>query len=229
MTVMPPDAPDAKLRWEAGDVPVSERFDDPYYSRTDGLAESRHVFLDGNDLKARFRAATGTFHIAELGFGTGLNMLAAIALWRRVAPAASLLLTSFERYPLGRNKMARALAQWPEISGIADELLAAWPARQIDLHGIELIVTEGDVADTLPRWKGEADAWFLDGFAPSRNPEMWTQAVLQSVADHTADDGTFATYTAAGFVRRGLQEAGFDVTKRPGFGSKREMLTGRKT
>lgn len=228
MPVMPPEASDAKLRWEDGDVPVSERFDDPYYSRADGLAESRHVFLDGNDLEARFRAATGTFHIAELGFGTGLNMLAAIALWRQLSPSAELRLTSFERYPLGRADMARALAQWPELSGIAGEFLAAWPASRIGLAGIELTVIEGDVADTLHRWTGSADAWFLDGFAPSRNPEMWSPAVLGAVADRTAPRGTFATYTAAGFVRRGLQDAGFEVRKCPGYGSKREMLTGRR-
>lgn len=225
---MPPDASDAKLRWEDGDVPVSERFDDPYYSRTDGLAESRHVFLDGNDLEARFRAATGRFHIAELGFGTGLNMLATIALWRKMSPAAQLRFTSFEACPLGREDMARALAQWPELSHVAEELLAGWPTSRIDLSGVELEVIEGDVATTLPRWKGRTDAWFLDGFAPSRNPEMWSPAVLQAVAEGTVRNGTFATYTAAGFVRRGLQAAGFEVLKRPGFGSKREMLTGRK-
>ena len=124
--------------------------------------------------------------------------------------------------------MARALAQWPELSEVAQELLAAWPSRKIDLYGIELTVIEGDVANTLPRWGGQADAWFLDGFAPSRNPGMWSEPVLNAVADRTAQTGTFATYTAAGFVRRGLQVAGFDVAKRPGFGSKREMLTGRK-
>lgn len=228
MTVMPPDAPDAKLRWEDGDVPVSERFADPYYSRSDGLAESRHVFLDGNDLEARFRAATGTFHIAELGFGTGLNMLAAVALWRRISPAAQLRLTSFEAYPLRRGDMARALSRWPELTGIAGELLTAWPASRIDLSGVELTLVEGDVAGTLTRWNGQADAWFLDGFAPSRNPEMWSPEVLRAVACGTAHGGTFATYSAAGFVRRGLQAAGFEVAKRPGFGSKREMLTGRK-
>lgn len=225
---MPPDAPDAKLRWEDGDVPVSERFDDPYYSRTDGLAESRHVFLDGNDLKARFRAATGTFHIAELGFGTGLNLLAAVVLWRRISPAVQLRLTSFEAYPLSREDMIRALSQWPELTGIAGELLSAWPASRIDLSGVELTIVEGGVAETLTRWSGQADAWFLDGFAPSRNPEMWSPAVLRAVASGTVRGGTFATYTAAGFVRRGLQAAGFEVAKRPGFGSKREMLTGRK-
>ena len=228
MTVMPPDAPDAKLRWEDGDVPVSERFADPYYSRTDGLAESCHVFLDGNDLAARFRSATSTFHIAELGFGTGLNMLAAVALWRRISPAAQLRLTSFEAYPLRRGDMARALSRWPELAGIARELLAAWPASRIELSGVELTIVEGDVAGTLTHWNGQADAWFLDGFAPSRNPEMWSPEVLRAVAGSTARGGTFATYSAAGFVRRGLQAAGFEVAKRPGFGSKREMLTGRK-
>ena len=225
---MPSDAPDAKLRWEDGDLPVSERFDDPYYSRADGLAESRHVFLDGNALAERFAGVTGTFHIAELGFGTGLNMIAALALWRERAPPGRLHLTSFEKYPLPAADMARALACWPELAAISSELLGQWPARQLDFGTATLTLVEGDIAETLPGWPGPVDAWFLDGFAPARNPQMWTESVLQGVGRTARQGSTFATYSAAGFVRRGLQAAGFEVEKRPGYGSKREMLTGRK-
>lgn len=222
---MPPVTENAKLRWEDRDLPVSEQFDDPYYSRHDGLAESRHVFLDGNDLATRF-ASVERFHIAELGFGTGLNMLAAAELWHRLGDGGVLHLTSFEKYPMQRDEMARALAQWPELFDWTDALLRQWPARNITLPGADLTLMLGDVAETVPSWGGTANAWFLDGFAPSRNPEMWTDPILQAVAKRTAPGGTFATYTAAGFVRRGLGAAGFTVTKRQGFGSKRDMLTG---
>ena len=218
--------PAAKIRWEDGDVPVSIRFDDAYYSRQDGLAETMHVFLDGNRLADRF-AGVLRFSIAELGFGTGLNALAAAALWRRTAPAgARLSYTAFELYPMDRAGMARALAAWTELAGLAQTLLAAWPAPCIALPGMDLHVIQGDARQTVSGWVGSVDAWFLDGFAPARNPEMWQPELLRAVHDRTRPGGSFATYSAAGHVRRGLVAAGFRVVRRPGFGRKREMLTG---
>lgn len=203
-------------------MPVSIRFDDPYYARSDGLAESRHVFLDGNGLAERF-AVADRFHIAELGFGTGLNFMAAWALWRKVAPAGAVLShTSFERYPMPKDAQIRALSIWPELNNLAEAMI------QRDMPDVQLSVIEGDVRNTLPAWDGIADAWFLDGFAPARNPEMWEPPLMQAVHDRTGADGSFATYTAAGHVRRSLESAGFSVFKRPGFGTKREMLTGRR-
>lgn len=223
---MPAEDAAAKIRWEDGDLPVSTQFDDPYFSRHDGLAETRHVFLDGNDLKRRFGNAQ-SFSIAELGFGTGLNALAAIALWGQTAPqGARLRYTAFELYPMTGEEMARALTVWPELSALAEILLAAWPAPEIALPGADLSVIIGDARQTVPGWDGTADAWFLDGFAPSRNPQMWEPALLQAVHDHTAPSGTFATYSAAGAVRRTLTGAGYQVSRVPGFGRKREMLTG---
>ncbi|MEL7154814.1 MAG: tRNA (5-methylaminomethyl-2-thiouridine)(34)-methyltransferase MnmD [Pseudomonadota bacterium] len=223
---MPPDTTNAKLRWADGCLPVSVQFDDPYYSRADGMAESRHVFLDGNDLAKRF-ANAADFHIAELGFGTGLNMLTAIHLWQNSGATGTLHLTSFEKYPMSADHMLRALNRWPELSELAEILLGQWPASKIIFPDATLNVLIGDVPETLPAWLGTADAWFLDGFAPSRNPDMWSEPVLNAVAAHTTTGGSFATYTAAGFVRRGLTAAGFTVSKRAGFGSKREMLTGQ--
>ena len=212
---------DADIEWEDG-VPVSRRFDDPYYARADGLAESRHVFLDGNGLADRFRGAR-EFRIAELGFGTGLNFLAAWALWREVAPAgARLSFTTFEGFPMTPDAQARALAIWPELDDLVAEMLVG---RMAD---VDLRVIEGDVRETLPAWDGAADAWFLDGFAPARNPEMWGEALMAEVGRKTRPGGTFATYTAAGHVRRSLQVAGFEVRKTPGFGTKREMLVGQR-
>ena len=163
---MPAADSDAKIRWDDGTLPVSLRFDDPYYSRDDGLAESAHVFLGGNRLAERFAGAR-RFAIAELGFGTGLNFLAAARLWRRSAPqGVRLAYTAFELYPLAAGEIERALSAWPELAPLAAELLAAWPASRSVLPGIDLHVVVGDARDTVPDWQGAADAWFLDGFAP---------------------------------------------------------------
>jgi tRNA U34 5-methylaminomethyl-2-thiouridine-forming methyltransferase MnmC len=214
------------LDWQDGTVPVSRRYADPYYSTADGLAESRHVFLAGNGLPARFRAG---FCIAELGFGTGLNMLAALVAWRASATPGPLRYVGFEAHPLPAADIARALAAFGELAPLAAPFLDAWARgeRRIVLDGLEADVIEGDARATLPRWQGQADAWFLDGFAPARNPELWEPGLMAEVAAHTAPGGRFATYTAAGTVRRALSAAGFSVTRRPGFGRKRHMSTGR--
>ncbi len=226
---MPADEDAAKLGWDRG-VPVSARFHDAYHARADGLAEKRHVFLDGNDLPSRWLRA-GRFRIAELGFGTGLAILAAWQLWRSVAaPAAVLEATSFERWPLGRDDMVRALGRWPELAECADALLACWTgqAGRFELPGLRLDLIVGDARSTVRQWNGCADAWFLDGFAPARNPEMWEPALLNAVFARTAQGGTVSTYSAAGRVRRALEAAGFRVERRRGFGSKREMLCGAR-
>lgn len=214
------------LDWTEGGIPVSRRFDDPYFSLGNGLAETRHVFLDGNGLPRRFVPG---FHVAELGFGTGLNMLATLIAWRAAQVPGVLRFTSFEAYPLPADAMARALDAFPEARAVAGPFLAQWRAgaRQIRDDGLEAEVIVGDVAQTLPGWQGLADAWFLDGFSPAKNPGMWTAEVMAEVARHTAAGGSFATYTAAGHVRRALQAAGFQVERKPGFGHKRHMSAGR--
>lgn len=225
---MPSDSLRAKLRWEAGEIPVSTEFEDPYYARSDGLAESRHVFLQGNGLPDLF-ATSENFSIAELGFGTGLNFLAAWALWRALGRTGRLCFTSFELYPMHADEAARALGQWPELAPFANALLAAWPlSGTAEFADANLEVIAGDARDTVPDWTGQADAWFLDGFAPARNPQMWEAGLLQSVYDHTVPGGTAATYSAAGHVRRSLAGAGFDVKRVPGHGTKREMLVAER-
>ncbi len=215
------------LEWKDGAIPVSRRFDDPYFSLQGGLAETRHVFLAGNDLPARL--ADG-FHIAELGFGTGLNMLATLLAWQAKGGAGRLRFTSFEAFPLSADEIARALHAFPEALAVAGPFLEAWRAgeREIALPGLDLRVIEGDARQTLPAWEGQADAWFLDGFSPAKNPELWADDLMAQVFDHTFPGGSFSTYTAAGHVRRALAAAGFVVERRPGFGSKRHMSCGRK-
>ncbi|MEM6905776.1 MAG: tRNA (5-methylaminomethyl-2-thiouridine)(34)-methyltransferase MnmD [Pseudomonadota bacterium] len=209
--------------WRDG-TPISRRFADPYFSLADGLAEVDHVFLGGNHLPERWAGAASA-RVAELGFGTGLSFLAARRLWRRLG-AGRLHFTSFEAYPLTRAEMADALAPWPDLD--AGPLLAAWPlSGPLDMGDVVLEIIPGDARATLAAWEGMAEAWFLDGFAPARNPELWEPDLLAEVARHTAPEGTFATYTAAGHVRRTLEAVGFAVERRPGFGRKRHMTAGR--
>lgn len=208
------------LTWRNGDVPVSTRFDDPYYSLDDGLAEARYVFLRGNDLPGRFKDG---FHIAELGFGTGLNLLSALQLWRSSGGPGVLHVTSFEAFPLTPGEMRRAQAAFADLKPLATELAPHWGQSEIALPDLRFHLIVGDARRTLPRWTGRADAWFLDGFSPAKNPELWEAGLMAEVARHTKPGGTAATYTAAGAVRRALAAAGFDVSRVPGYGRKRHM------
>lgn len=211
----------ARLSWRDGTIPVSDQFDDPYFSIHDGLAETGHVFLAGNGLPDRF--APG-FHIAELGFGTGLNMLAAWRTWEESGQPGALQFTSFEAYPMAPADMAHALKAFPAVAPWAARFLDRWQGSgSCDLGSLQLEVVTGDARMSLPEWTGQADAWFLDGFSPAKNPELWEAALMAQVARHTKPGGTAATYTAAGFVRRGLEAAGFTVTRIPGYGRKRHM------
>jgi tRNA U34 5-methylaminomethyl-2-thiouridine-forming methyltransferase MnmC len=209
------------LDWRDGTVPVSQRFDDPYFSLAGGLAETRHVFLTGNGLPERLHPG---FHNAELGFGTGLNLLAT----HMLAPDTPLYYTTFEAFPITAEDMARSHAAFPEVAAVSAPLLAAWAKgeRHFTLGAIAVEVIEADARVALPLWQGRADAWYLDGFSPAKNPELWGSDLMAEVARHTAPKGTFATYTAAGHVRRALAQAGFTVTRAAGFGTKRHMSTG---
>jgi tRNA U34 5-methylaminomethyl-2-thiouridine-forming methyltransferase MnmC len=218
----------ATVTWKSGEVPVSQRFDDPYFSLENGLAETRYVFLEGNGLPGRF---CDGFHVAELGFGTGLNFLATLQAWENAGAPGRLQFTSFEAFPLSRDDMTRALSVFAS-AGLRTDLLAArWSedGGAFELTpGVDLTVIVGDARARLCAWDGRADAWFLDGFSPAKNPELWEPALMAEVSDHTAPGGTFATYTAAGHVRRSLAEAGFLVRRLPGYGRKRHMTCGVK-
>ena len=210
------------LDWRDESIPVSRRFDDPYFSLAGGLDETRHVFLTGNGLPGRFRDG---FRIAELGFGTGLNLLAVLLAHQGPGHVSY---TSFEAFPMPAGDIARALAAFPEVATVAQPFLRQWETGGTTLHfpNLTASILLGDARETLPAWEGKADAWFLDGFSPAKNPELWAPDLMAEVARHTAPGGTFATYTAAGHVRRALADAGFTVSRQPGFGRKRHMTTG---
>ena len=221
----------AELDW-SGTGPRSTRFDDVYFQLEDGLAESQTVFLQGCHLEERF-ATLDLVRVAELGFGTGLNILATLDLWRRTKkpPGARLRMVSIEAYLMTGEEAARALSAFPDLAELASALLDQWPQGRTGLHrldfpelGARLDLWIGAAETVLPRLSGGFDAWFLDGFAPSKNPAMWSPDVLSQVARLSADGCRLATFTVAGEVRRTLAELGFTVEKKPGFGRKRERL-----
>ena len=224
------------LDWKDGQ-PYSSDFGDVYFSSASGLGEKRHVFLAGNGLAERFAAlhSRSSFCIGETGFGTGLNFLCAWDLFTRIAPAAaSLDYFSVEKYPLDDGELAKALALWTELQPLGERLRARWRRRvpgwnRWSFAGgrVRLTLAWEDVSEALPELPGGCvDAWFLDGFAPTRNPEMWSEPVLNGVARASRAGATLATYTSAGWVRRGLEQAGFEVERVPGFAGKREMTRG---
>ncbi len=216
--------------------PYSVQFNDIYYSSDNGLLETDHVFLQGNQLTQRWQTlGNHNFTIIETGFGTGLNFLCAVQLWLKYSPAHAILhFISTEKYPLKQQDMARALKIWPDLTDISTAFLAQYhaliyAAKTIQLfeNRVQLTLLIGDATDCLKSIKPTADAWFLDGFSPAKNPEMWQAALFNQMARLSKPDTTFATFTSAGNVKRGLHAAGFQVCKQTGFGKKREMLTGR--
>lgn len=244
----------ALIDWDAQGQPRSRQFGDWYFSSTDGLAESRYVFLEGNDLAQRFAALNTAekeprFVIAETGFGSGLNFLACWQLWRKKAPAhAQLHYLSLEKYPLSRADLARALALWPELSELAEALEDAYPPAlgpafvpiKLDGGRVHLTLILDDALSGLEQlqasghpafcgWSRPVDAWFLDGFAPAKNPELWQQPLFDTLARLSHPGTSLATFSSASLVRRGLAQAGFTPVKRSGFGLKREMLTASYT
>lgn len=232
MSIQPPNQ--ALLEWHDGQ-PYSAHFGDVYFSRESGLEETRHVFLRHNQLAERWQAMQqDTFTIIETGFGTGLNFLCAWQLWEHTAPShARLHFVSIEKFPLGHADLARALELWPELGHYSTALLSeyrqvvpGWQRLVFCQGRVQLTLLIGDVLALLPQLNSRADAWFLDGFAPSRNPEMWQDVLFDTMAAFSYKQTTFATFTSAGIVKRGLQAAGFEVRKVEGHGRKRDMLCG---
>ncbi|MGU3414039.1 bifunctional tRNA (5-methylaminomethyl-2-thiouridine)(34)-methyltransferase MnmD/FAD-dependent 5-carboxymethylaminomethyl-2-thiouridine(34) oxidoreductase MnmC [Enterobacteriaceae bacterium C34A] len=234
----------ANLEFNNEGTPVSRDFDDVYFSNDNGLEETKYVFLGGNRLPERFALHDRPhFVVAESGFGTGLNFLTlwqAFNAFRDSHPEATLQrlhFISFEKFPLRLDDLILAHQHWPELADLAAQLQGLWPLPFSGCH--RLLLDEGRI--TLDLWFGDindlvdtlddslnqqVDAWFLDGFAPSKNPDMWTPTLFNAMAKMARPGCTVATFTSAGFVRRGLNDAGFCMQKSKGFGRKREMLTG---
>lgn len=239
MSPSTPKVHSAQIDWDENGQPISRAYDDVYFSRASGIEETHHVFLNGNQLEQRLAdlPAGGRLCIGETGFGTGLNFLCAWQQFDALAPKdARLHFVSVEKFPVTPDDLHRALALWPELSQWSAQLLAQYVAinpgfQRFVFDGGRVVLTllVGDVLETLPELDARIDAWFLDGFSPAKNPEMWTDALFAQLARLSAPGATLATFTSSGFVRRGLIGAGFAMRRTPGFGKKWEMLRGQYT
>ncbi len=218
----------------SGAIPRSTRFDDIYYNPEDPLGESRHVFIQGAEL-ARQIGQHDWLCVGETGFGTGLNFLLSWQCWRqqRPGPGQWMRYCSIEAYPLSVNNIKKALQPFEELKELSGKLLEQYPATAAGFHllswpeeRLELVLIFLPVEQTLQQLASHMHCWYLDGFAPAKNPEMWSDTVLQAIADHSLPGATLATFTAVGRVRRTLESCGFAMRKSPGFGRKRDMLTG---
>jgi tRNA 5-methylaminomethyl-2-thiouridine biosynthesis bifunctional protein len=216
---------DNVIEWENGITPRSTIFDDVYFSTDGGIEESEAVFLSGIDALQVWQGKH-QFTICELGFGTGLNFLNTADLWiKNSKPEQVLNYFATELYPLKRDDLDRAL-KWPEIEKIKQEFLSSYPSENLSLCDgrIKLNLLLGYSEDILMQMTEKVDAWYLDGFAPSKNPDMWTDEIFAQMARLSQRGTKIATFTAAGFVRRAMSNAGFQIYKRDGYGKKREML-----
>lgn len=226
----------AQLDWDDQGRPHSRVFDDVYFSDKSGLEETRYVFLEQNRLQERFAALPvgGRLVIGETGFGTGLNFLCAWQLFDQHAEAgARLHFVSVEKYPLSHADLQRALALWPELAPFAEQLLAQYIAIHqgfqrlvLDNGRVTLTLLIGDALEQLPQLDAQVDAWFLDGFAPAKNPDMWTAELFAELARLAAPGSTISTFTSTGWVRRLINAAGFKMKRTPGIGHKWEILRG---
>lgn len=241
----------ATINWLPDNTPQSHKYEDIYFLPQRGLQESRYVFLEQNRLAERWQqldpAKTAAFTIAETGFGTGLNFLASCQLWMSTAPESHRLhFISVEKHPLTREDLSKALSNWPELDKLSQQLIKQYPVlvpghHLINLNNgtITLHLLLGDGYDSLEQLLDtshsqlshqhgpKVDAWFLDGFAPAKNPELWHDKLFSLIAQLSCVGTSYATFTAAGLVRRGLAAQGFSVEKKAGFGHKREMICGQ--
>ena len=224
----------ANIEWRDGQ-PYSIDFNDIYFSTDNGIKETGYVFLEQNQLSERFAGLKNKrFTIIETGFGTGLNFYCTASQWLASAPAdKNLHFVSIEKFPLKIADLQKIIGIWPQLTLIASALIQEYSKLKAGLNTyylfdnrIQLDLWIGDIADVLPKLECGADAWFLDGFAPAKNAEMWSTSMFKQLARLSQANTTFATFTSAGLVRRGLQDAGFEVRKLIGFGKKREMLCG---
>ena len=216
-------------------IPYSERFGDVYHSAAGALEQARHVFLRGNGLPERW-AGRSRFVVLETGFGLGLNVLATWQAWRRDPRRGGRLhFVSIEKHPYSLQDLRTLHENYPELKDEAAQLHSRWPVlvsgghrAELDSGRVVLTVFFSDVK-VLRDLRLAADAFYLDGFAPQKNPDMWSPQTLRALSRLAAPGATAATWSVAGSVRSALEETGFAVEKKPGFGSKREMLVAQFT
>lgn len=229
---MLPEIYPAQIELDVNGLPFATDYGDRYFSRESGLAESRHVFLQGNNLPTAWQNKDH-FVIAETGFGTGLNFLATWQAWHNDPQHCKTLhYISLEKHPIPKQQLKKLLGIWAELAELTDELLEQYPPVLAGFHQlhfsnqqVKLTLCLADALDALKELVVKVDAWYLDGFTPAKNAELWSPALFQLLAEHSKEQATLATFTVAGQVRRDLQAAGFHCEKRLGFGQKREMLT----
>jgi len=223
----------AALQWRDGQ-PYNEHYQDQYFAREGGYQETLYTFLKQNHLPERWQHQPH-FTIAETGFGTGLNFIVTMAQWKQhCANDSRLFYFSAEKHPLAKHDLQKAWQLWPALHTDVQPLIENYPEPIAGFHSLEflngrviLVLMYGEALDGLSMMQTQVDAWYLDGFAPSNNPGMWSPELFERVASLSHEQTTFSTFTAAGWVRRGLQQAGFNVKKVPGFGVKRDMLRGQ--
>ena len=231
---MPSSIEPARLAFSLDGTPVSEKYGDVYHSAAGGHDQTRHVFLAGNGLPERWQGRD-SFSILETGFGLGLNFMATWLVWRNDPQRCRTLeFISVEKHPFSSSDLAIAHAAWREFAELSAVLCEGWPPLVPGEHRIELDsgrcilrLVFGDAMEQLPRLDAAADAIYLDGFSPARNPELWSPDVCRALARLARQGATLATWSVAGQVRRSLSAAGFVLEKRPGFAGKRQMLAGR--
>jgi len=220
-----------EISWTENNTPFSEKFQDIYYSPDGGVDETKHVFINGNNIHNRWPSEK--FVIGETGFGTGLNFVCALDLWLKKNKSGHLQYISIEKYPLKRSSLELVYKNFPELSKSSALLLNYYPEEPHQNEIYNLDIKEANVSlslickealDCFDHFENNVDAWFLDGFAPSKNKAMWSEEVLSQIGLHSASKATLATFTCAGFVRRGLGSAGFEVQKAKGFGNKKHMI-----
>lgn len=233
----------AEIHFNDNGTPFAKQFDDLYFSDALGIEETHHVFLQHNQLPNRwYEWQNPNFTIAETGFGTGLNFLVTLALFAQLRaegqiPAFNLHFISVEKYPIKQADLAIALKCYPSLATLSTSLLEQYPPNVAGCHRIKFLddtvvldLWLGDVHEVLPQIctppEGRIDCWYLDGFAPSKNPEMWSDSLFSQMARLAKKNCHFATFTAAGLVKRGLATAGFRVEKVAGHGQKRHNLCG---
>lgn len=237
LTVQP-----AQLNFNDDGIPCSVEYNDPYFSLADAVDESRYVFIRGNHLQNRWplnksdaHSGTKSFTISELGFGFGLNFITTCEIWIKAKPQIHLHYISFEKHPVRKDDLARFHTDLKSAKATSQQLIKYYPPAVAGTHrihfdkdNITLTLIFGDALSCLKKSEFLADAWYLDGFSPEKNPELWSTAITKQVYRLTQQHGTFATYSAASQVRKNLNLAGFEISKSEGFGSKREMLRGVK-